>query len=62
MEDILKSCDPWVLRYMTGVRRQDRVSSEEVPWRCCLMKSNRRIRQPRLQWFDLVRREAEGKC
>jgi len=30
LEDILKSCDSRMLRYMAGVRWQDRISSEEV--------------------------------
>jgi len=36
LEDILKSCDSRMLRYMVRVRWQDRISSEEVAKRCCL--------------------------
>jgi len=36
LEDILKSCDSRMLRYMVRVRWQDRISSEEVAKRCGL--------------------------
>ena len=35
-EDIIKKCDRRMLRYMTGVKWQDGVSSEEVAKRCGL--------------------------
>ena len=60
MEDILKSCDRRMLRYMAGVKWQDRVSSEEIAKRCGVKEIETKIRQRRLQWFGHVRREAEG--
>ena len=60
LEDILKSCDRRMLRYMAGVRWQDRISSEEVAKRCGLKEIQEKIRQRRLQWYGHVRREEEG--
>ena len=60
MEDILKSCDRRMLRYMAGVKWQDRVSSEEIAKRCGVKEIETKIRQRRLRWFGHVRREAEG--
>jgi len=58
-EDIMRKCDRRMLRYMTGVKWQDGVSSEEVAERCGLEDIQERIRQGRLQWFGHVRREGE---
>jgi hypothetical protein len=33
LENIMRCCDRRMLRYMTGVRWQDRVSSGDVEWR-----------------------------
>ena len=60
MEDIMKSCDRRMLRYMAGVRWQDRVSSEEMAKRCGLKEIQDKMRQRRLQWFGHVRREEGG--
>ena len=60
LEDILCRCDRRMLRYMTGVRWQDRTPSEEMARRCGLKELHSRVRQRRLQWFGLVRREPEG--
>jgi len=59
LEDILKSCDSRMLRYMARVR-QDRISSEEVAKRCSLKMIQNELRQKRLQWCGHVRREKEG--
>jgi len=56
LEYILKSCDSRMLRYIPGVRCQDRISSEEMTKRCCLKMIQDKLRQRRLQWFDHVRR------
>ena len=56
-EDILRKCDRRMLIYMTGVKWQDGVSSEEVAKRCGLGDILERTRQGRLQWFGHVRRE-----
>ena len=55
----MKKCDRRMLRYMTGVKWQDGVSSEEVAMRCGLRDIQERIRQGRLQWFGHVNKEAE---
>lgn len=60
LEDILKSCDGRMLRYMAGVRWQDRISTEEVSNRCGVRKIQDKLRYRRLQWFGHVKREAEG--
>ena len=60
-EDIMRKCDRRMLRYMTGVKWQDGISSEEVAERCGVEDIQERIRQGRLQWFGHVRREGENK-
>jgi len=59
LENILKSCDGRMLKYMARVRWQDRISSEEVAKRCGLKMIRDKLRQKMLQWFCHVRREAE---
>jgi len=49
LEVILKSCDSRMLRYMAGVRWQDRISSEEVAKRCGWKMIQDILRQRRLQ-------------
>jgi len=58
---MLKNCDRRMLRCMPRVRRQDRISSEEVAKRCGLKMIQDKLRQKRLQWFSHVRREMEGR-
>ena len=58
-EVIIRKCDRKILRYMTGVKWQDGVSSEEVAKRCSLGDILKRTRQGRLQWLGHVRREGE---
>ena len=58
-EYIMRKYDRRMLRYMTGVKWQDGVSSEEVAKRCGLGGIQERIRQGRLQWFGHVRREGD---
>jgi len=62
LEDILKSCDSRMLRYMARVRWQNRkkFSSKEVAKRCGLKMIQHKLRQKRLQWFG-NRRETEGR-
>jgi len=48
-----------MLRYMVGVRWQDRISIEEVAKRCGLKMIQNKLRQKRLQWFGHVRGETE---
>jgi len=61
LEDILKSCDSRMLRYMAGMRWQDRISCEEVAKRCGLKMIQNKLRKRRLQWFGHVRKETERK-
>ena len=44
------------------MRWQDRISSEEVAKCCGLKEIREKRRQRRLQWFGIVRREAEGSA
>jgi len=60
LEDNLKRCDSRILRYMSRVRWQDRISSKEVVQRRDLKMIQDKLRQTRLQWFGHVRRETEG--
>ena len=61
-EDIMRKCDRrMLLRYMTGRKWQDGVSSEEVAKRCGLGDILERTRRGRLQWFGQVRREGEER-
>jgi len=62
LEDIVKSCDGRMLRYMARVRWQGRISrfsSKEVVKRCGLKMIQDKLRQNRLQWFGHVSRETE---
>jgi len=59
LEDIFKSCDSRMLRYMASVRWQD---SEEVAKRCGLKMIQDKLRQKRLQWFGHVRRKWREEC
>jgi len=45
LEDILKSCDSRMLRYMAGVRWQHRISSENVAKRCGLKMIQDKLKQ-----------------
>ena len=58
-EDIMRKCDRRMLRYMTGVKWQDRVSSEEIAKRCGLEDIQEIVKKGRLQWFKHVRRKGE---
>jgi len=53
--------DSRMLRYMAGVRWQDRISTEDVARRCGLKMIQDKLRQKRLQWFGHVRSETEGR-
>ena len=58
-EDILRKCDRRMLRYISRVKWQDEVSSEEVAKRFGLGDILERTKQGKLQWFGHVRREGE---
>ena len=58
LEGVLIGCDRRMLRYMAGVTRQDRVSSEEVARRCGVgMLGDALLR--RLGWFGHMERRDE---
>ena len=59
LECLLASCDQRMLRYMTKVRWQDRVTNEEVRERCGVEDLRVRIRTTRLRWFGHVKRREE---
>ena len=49
-----------MLRYMTKVRWQDRVTNEEVRERCGVEDLKDRMRRTRLRWFGHVKRREEN--
>ena len=60
MAGIIRTCDRKMLRFMTGVRWQDRVPSSEVARRCGLEELDAVLRSRRLRWFGHVVRAGEG--
>ena len=60
LEGLLASCDQRMLRYMTKVRWQDRVTNEEVRERCGVEDLKDRMRRTRLRWFGHVKRREEN--
>ena len=59
LEGVLIGCDRRMLRYMAGVTRQDRVSSEEVARRCGVGMLKDALLRRRLGWFGHVERRDE---
>ena len=60
LELYLQACDRRMLRYMTGVRLEDRVNSEEIERRCGVKSLLSTVKENRLRWFGHVRRR-EGR-
>ncbi len=56
--EVLRGCDRRMMRYLAGVRWQDRITSEEVA-RCGIREMEVILRQRRLQWFGHVRRAGQ---
>ena len=56
LEGLVASCDPRMLRYMSRVRWQDRITNEEVRRRCGVENLEHRLRKTRLRWFGHVKR------
>ena len=54
-EGLLASCDHRMLRYMSRVRWQDRITNEEVRRRCGVENLEHRLRKMRLRWFGHVK-------
>ncbi len=60
LEDLLRSCDTRMLRYMAKIRWEDRVANEEVERRCKQESLVSVMRRMRLRWFGhVVRREED---
>ena len=51
LKGLLASCDHRMLRYMSRVRWQDRITNEEVRRRCGVENLKHRLRKMRLKWF-----------
>ena len=49
-----------MLRYMTGIKWQDKISNEKVRRRCKINKLGNEIRSRRLRWFGHVKRKEGG--
>ena len=60
LEGLLASCDQRMLRYMTKVRWQDRITNEEIRERCGVEDLKDRMRRTRLRWFGHVKRREES--
>ncbi len=58
--DLLRSCDHRILRYMAGVRWQDRRSSKEVAEMCEVEDLSVKLTKRRLRWFGHIGRAREG--
>ena len=61
LENVLKTCDYRMMRYMAGVKWQDRISNEEVVERCGIKDMQHSLRHRRLQWFGHVKRRKESE-
>ncbi len=57
--DLLRCCDSRMLRYMAGVRLQDRRSSKELAEMCGVEDLSVKLRKRRLRWFGHVERVRE---
>ena len=60
LEGLVTSCDHRMLRYMSRVRWQDRITNEEVRRRSAMENLERRLRKMRLRWFCYVKRRDEN--
>ncbi len=58
--DLLRSCDRRMLRYMAGVRWQDRRFNKEVAEMCGVEDLSVKLRKKRLRWFGHMERAREG--
>ena len=60
LEQLLRSCDSRMLRYMANIRWEDRISNEEVLHKCRLQEISSVLRKQRLRWFGHVKRMEEN--
>ena len=58
---LVTSCDHRMLRYMSRVRWQDRITNEEVRRRCGVENLEQRLRKMRLRWFGHVKHRDENE-
>lgn len=61
LEQIIRSCDRRMLRYLAKIRLSDRVASIEVLRRCGLRCITWEMRRRRLRWFGHVKRREESE-
>ena len=61
LEGLLASCDHRMLRYMSRVRWQDKITNKEIRRRCGMENLEHRLRKARLRWFGHVKRRNENK-
>ena len=60
LEKKLEANELRMLRYMTGIKWQDKISNEKVRRRCKINKLGNEIRSRRLRWFGHVKRKEGG--
>ena len=60
METLLASCDHRMLRYMSRVRWQNKITNEEVRRRCGMETLEHRLRKMRLRWIGNVKHRDEN--
>ena len=60
LEQLLRSCDLRMLRYMARIRWEDHISNEEVLHKCRLEEISSVLRKQRLRWFGHVKRREEN--
>ena len=59
IERLLKSCENRMLRYMTKIKWEDRITNEEL-WRMCEVEDLKSVvRRNRLRWFGHVQRRED---
>ena len=61
LEGLLASCDHRMLRYMSRVRWQDRITNEEVRRRCGMENLKHRLRETKSRWFGHVKQREKGR-
>ena len=60
LEQLLRSCDLRMLRCIAKIRRENRISIEEVLNKCRLEEISSVLRKRRLRWFGHVKRREEN--
>ena len=60
LEGLVASCDHRMLRYMSRVRWQDRITNEEVRRKCGVENLEHRLRKMWWRWFGHVKHRDEN--